>query len=398
MRVLLIHERYRERGGEDAAFDAEAALLAAHGVEVIPHLEDNGRIAGSGSAGMALRAVWSPPSYRATRDAIRAAQPDLVHVHNTFPLLSPSVYDAARACGVPVVQTLHNYRLLCPNALLLRDAAPCQLCLPRTVKWPGVLHRCYRGSAAASVAVAAVAGVHRAFGTWRRKVDLFLALTSFAAGRFAEGGLPRERLAVSGVAVPDPGPAAADGPRAGALCVGRLSPEKGLDVLIEAWRDIDAPLDIIGDGPMMAALTRQAPPQVRFLGRQPAAAVSEAMARASLLVFPSLCYENFPLVVVEAMAHGLPVLASSGGAVEEMVEEGATGVFARPGVPQDWSRKAAALLADPDRLRVLGAGARRAYEARYAPDRVFEQRMGLYRRVLGGSPAPAAIPIEETAL
>ncbi|HEY0837793.1 MAG TPA: glycosyltransferase, partial [Azospirillum sp.] len=363
LRVLLVHERYRQRGGEDATVDAEAALLAGAGIDVVPMIEDNRRIVGNGSAALALRTVWSAESRRAVARMIATHRPDVVHVHNTFPLLSPSIYGAARAHGVPVVQTLHNYRFLCPNALLLRDGAPCERCLGRVVKWPGVAHACFRGSRGASAAVAAMAGVHRLLGTWRRSVDLFLALTPFAERLFVAGGLPAGRLAVCPPVVTDPGagPAAAGTPRAGALFVGRLSPEKGLETLIEAWRGVDRPLDVIGEGPLADDLMARAPAHVRFLGPQPPDAVSAAMARAELLVFPSLCYENFPLVVAEAMAHGLPVLASSGRAVGDIVEDGVTGTFARPGDAADWRDRAAELLAQPDRLRAMGAAGRATY-------------------------------------
>lgn len=383
MRILLVHERYRQRGGEDAAVDNEIAQLRACGVEVATLIEDNANLVGEGSLGLALQTVWSPQGRRMVAEAVAAARPDLVHVHNFFPLLSPSVYDAAREAGLPVVQTLHNYRLLCPGALLLRGGTACELCVRRRVKWPAVVHGCYRGSRAASATVAAMTAVHGGLGTFRRKVDRFVALSPTAARMFAAGGLPADRMAVIPNAVDDPGPLPADG-RRGALFVGRLSPEKGLDALLAAWHGIHRPLTIIGDGPEMDRLRRAAPPQVRFLGRRPAGDVSRAMAEAELLVFPSLCRENLPLTVAEAMAHGLPVLASSGGAVGDMITEGVSGAFAPPGDAGAWHAQATALLADRERLARLGAGGRSAYLATYHPDRVAARRLALYGAVLGG--------------
>jgi glycosyltransferase involved in cell wall biosynthesis len=307
-----------------------------------------------------------------------------MHVHNFFPMLSPAIYDAARAAGIPVVQTLHNYRLLCPNGLLLRNDRPCEDCRDRLVKWPGVLHRCYRGSRGASAAAAAMAGLHRWRGTWADQVDRYLALTPFARDRFVAGGLPAQRIAVSPVAMPDPGPAAWDDGRQGALYVGRLSPEKGLDTLLDAWTGIDLPLTIIGDGPLRAALAGRAPPHVTIAGPADPAGVAAAMARAALLVFPSLAYENFPLAVVEAMARGLPVLASRRGAMADMIEDGVSGAFAAPGDAAGWRAAAATLLADRPRLARLAAGARAGYVARYHPDRVLAGRLALYRDLCAG--------------
>lgn len=386
MRILIVHERYRQRGGEDIAVDAERALLARAGIDVVDHILDHHQIRGEGSLALGLGAVWSPAGQRAVAATIARARPDLMHVHNFFPMLSPAVYDAARDAGLPVVQTLHNYRLLCPNGLLLRDGRPCEECRDRVVKWPGVLHRCYRGSRAASAAAAAMAGLHRWRGTWTTRVDLFLALTPFARDRFVAGGLPAERVAVSPIALPDPGPAPWDEGRQGALYVGRLSPEKGLDTLLDAWTDIDRPLTIVGDGPLRAALEHRAPPRVTVAGPLDPAGVAAAMARAALLVFPSLAYENFPLTVVEAMARGLPVLASRRGAAAGMIEAGLSGAFAAPGDAADWRATAGAMLADRPGLARLAAGARAAYEARYHPDHVLAGRLALYRALCGRRP------------
>lgn len=381
MRVLIVHERYRHRGGEDAAVDAEVELLARSGVEVELLLEDNRLIPGGFSA--ARRLLWSPEGYSVTRQAILRVRPDLVHVHNTFPMLSPSVHDAARALGVPTVQTLHNFRVLCANALLLREARTCEACVGRAVPWPAVMHACYRDSVPASAAMAALIGLHRALGTWQRKVDRFIALSPSSARTFVAGGLPGDRIAIQPPVVPDPGPAPAGSEgRAGALFVGRLSPEKGLATVLSAWRNLAMPLDVIGDSPAPEAPVPVAGPGVRFLGRRTPAQVSEAMSRAAMLVFPSLCRENFPLVVAEAMAHGLPVLASSGGAVEDMLEPGVTGLLVPPGDAAAWARAVETLSADPGTSRRMGCAARAAYEARYAPAHVLAARLALYRRIL----------------
>ncbi|PWC84608.1 hypothetical protein TSH100_17330 [Azospirillum sp. TSH100] len=386
MRVLIVHERYRHRGGEDVVVESEAALLARHGVGTDLLLADNADIEGGGSLGLALAALWSRRGYDSTRAAIARFRPDIVHVHNSFPLLSAAVFDAARSMAVPVVQTLHNYRLLCPNALLLRDGAPCEACVGQTFKWPGVRHGCYRGSRAATAAVAGYAVSQRLVGVHRHGVAVYHALTPFAAGLFARGGIPAGRIAVRPPLLDYPAHGGGV-PRAGALFVGRLSPEKGLDPLLSAWRGVEVQLDIIGDGPDMDRLRGVAPPQVRFLGQQPAIVVAQAMARAALLVFPSLCYENFPLVVAEAMAAGVPVLCADGGAAADVLADaGDPRLFARPGDVEDWRRKASALLSDPGALAAFGARGRESWERRLAPDAAFAAALALYRRALAGGP------------
>lgn len=383
MRVLIVHERYRQRGGEDAVVEAECRLLRQQGVTVELLTKDNAEITGNGSLALAAKALWSPEGFALARAAIARARPDVLHVHNSFPLLSPSIYDAARRMGVPVIQTLHNYRFLCPNALLLRNGTPCEACVGRVVKWPGVRHGCYRDSRAASAAVAAIAVSQRLNAVWRGGVHRFIALTPFAAARFARGGIPAERLTVRPPLLDDPAgsaglPPAADA-RRGALFVGRLSQEKGVATLLAAWQGMDGRLDIVGDGPLLDSLRCQAPPNVHFHGKLSAASVAQAMAKAALLVVPSLCYENFPLVVVEAMARGLPVLASSGGAAVDML--GPDGAFAQPGDAADWRRQAARLLGDAAALHRLSLHGRNEYERRYAPDRVMAMALSLYRDV-----------------
>lgn len=381
MRILIIHERYQQRGGEDEAVDADIAFLADHGFDVGTLIKDNAEIPHRPAPTLAMRTVWSREGYGLASETIRRFQPDVVHVHNSFPLLSPSVIHAARAARIPVVQTLHNYRLLCVNGLLLRQEEACEDCLGRPVAWPGVLHGCYRGSRTASAAVAAMAATHRLLGTWARKVSAFVALSEFAAGKFRAAGLPADRLEV----IPNP----VDGPRqsargqggGGALYVGRLSPEKGLRELLRHWRGIDVPLQIVGDGPLEAELRADAPAHVTFRGRLPREGVAAAMATADFLVFPSLCFENLPLTICEAMAHGLPVIAAAGGAAGEMVVHGRSGYVLRIGDGPGWRAAAQALFSDHDLRLSLAAEARRLYELSYAPAEILGRRNALYSRL-----------------
>jgi glycosyltransferase involved in cell wall biosynthesis len=368
MRVLMVHGRYLIRGGEDEVFEAEQRLLRAAGVEVATHEEDNRLVESQGRLRTALDTVWSRRVYRAIRARLKAEPADLVHVHNFFPLISPAVYHAARAEGAAVVQTLHNYRLLCPAGIFQRDGRICEDCLGRRVAWPAVAHGCYRGSRAGSAAVAAMQAGHWLLGSWQRKVDLYIALTEFGRLKFIEGGLPAEQIAVKPNFVePDPGIGQGGGDFA--LYVGRLNREKGVPQILAAWRRLGSrlPLKIMGDGPLADEVAAAAAelPGVSYLGRQPLGAVLDAMGEARCFVLASTWYEGFPLVISECYARGLPLVASAIGPIPDVVEDGRTGLLFRPGDVDDLVAKVEALLAAPERLAGMRAAARAVFEARY---------------------------------
>ena len=367
MRILQVHTRYRYEGGEDAVARAEAALLTRAGHEVVPHVAENPHGAGPTAAAM-LASPWNPAAARRLRAVARRARPDVAHVHNTWFALTPSVVAALDGAGVPVVMTLHNYRMVCANASLFRDGRPCEDCVG-THPWHGVQHRCYRGSAASSAAVAATISLNRALGTWDRHVRLFLALNDFARDRFVAGGLPPDRVWVKPNSVADPGRRAAP-PSASrtVLFAGRLTPEKGVGVLLEAWRRLaPAGLELVvaGDGPMRAELERRPPPGVRFLGQLDPPAVRDWMLRSRALVFPTWLYEGQPMSVLEAFAAGLGVLASRLGGNTELVGELGDGWLAA--------------LADDASVDRAGAVARRLYDDRFAERHNLQALEAAYR-------------------
>ena len=359
----------------------------------------NDDVAGMGRLSLLAATVWNRGGARRLREAVRAHRADVVHFHNTFPLMSPAVYSAARAEGAAVVQTLHNFRLLCPGANFYRDGKVCETCLGKSIPLAGVKHKCYRGSAAASAATAAMLTIHRGLGTWQSGVDAYITPTTFARDKFIEGGLPAERLHVKPNFVdPDPGFATDEqGGGAGgyAIFVGRLSHEKGLDVLLPAWellnRDggVPVPLKIVGDGPLAddvkAAAAKDA--TIKWLGRRAMDEVFELIGRARVLIFPSACYETFGRTAVEAFARGTPVIASGHGAPGEVVEDGRTGFHFRPGDPADLVAKLRAALPDSSRLDRMRSEVRREYEANYTGARNYEILMAIYEKALAASPA-----------
>lgn len=388
MRVLLVHNHYQQPGGEDRVFAAEADLLESRGHRVLRFTAHNDSVAGGGSAALAATAVWNGRARRELSDLVRRERPDVAHFHNTFPLISPAAYYAARAEGVPVIQTLHNYRLVCPNALLFRDGGACEDCLGRALPWPGVVHACYRGSRAASGATAAVIAAHRMLGTWGRTVTSYVALTRFAREKLVQGGLPPEKVVVKPNFV-DPDPGTGEGRGGYALFVGRLSPEKGLGTLLAAWRRMGdgaggVPLRIVGGGPLepWVAATAREVPGVSVLGERPAAEVRELMRDAAFLVFPSECYENLPTAIIESFAAGTPVLASDMGAAGELVDGGRTGLRFRPRDPDALAARVGWMLANPTGLRRMRREARAEFEKKYTADRSYEALTGIYRSAM----------------
>jgi glycosyltransferase involved in cell wall biosynthesis len=308
-----------------------------------------------------------------------AHRPEVVHFHNTFPLLSPACYDAARKQGAAVVQTLHNYRLLCPGALLERDSDPCESCVGRRLAWPGILHGCYRASRAATAALAGMTALHRAAGTWNRAVDVYVALTRFARARFVEGGLPAAKIVVKPNFVwPDPGAGAGSGGYA--LFAGRMSQEKGLETLAAAWKLLDGVplLKAAGDGPLVGTLTGVR--GIELLGRRAREDVLGLMREASFLVFPSLCYEGLPMAILEAFACGLPVIASRLGAMAEVVEDGRTGLLFRPGDAGELASTIEWAVTHPAELGRMRREARAEFEGRYTAGLNHRALIEIYER------------------
>ncbi|AFY71623.1 glycosyl transferase group 1 [Thalassoporum mexicanum PCC 7367] len=381
MRILAIHNRYRIRGGEEECLAAEVDLLRQYGHEVTLYEDSNDRLNELSTLTKVTKAIWSQQAYQAVREILRSQTYQVVHVHNFLSLISPSVYYAARDEGVPVVQTLHNYRLLCPNALFFRDGRVCEDCLGKFLPLPGVIHACYRQDRAVTAMVSTMLAVHRAIGTWQQMVDRYITLTEFTRAKFIAGGLPADKLMVKPNFVnPDPGIGAGDGGYM--LYVGRLSVEKGLDVLLSAWEKLGdrIPLKIVGDGPLatdVVAVT-QTNPQIEWLGRLPMAQVYDLMGAATGLIISSKWYETFGRVAVEAFAKGTPVIAANLGAIAEIVDAGRTGLHFRVGDSDDLAAKVELLLSDQLKLQQMREQARTEYVQKYTADRNYQELIAIY--------------------
>lgn len=390
MKILLIHNAYRQRGGEDSVLAAERQLLRAAGHTVCEYLRDNREITSSSTlanARLAPRAIWARDSCRAIKGLLERESPDLVHFHNTFPLISPSAYYACAEEGVPVVQTLHNYRLLCPAATFFRDGQLCEACLGKAFPWDGIAHACYRGSHAASAAVAMLIGVHHTLRTWATKVNAFIAPSEFVKEKFVQSGFPPGKIFVKpNFIFSDPCPnGCANWELRGeyAVFVGRLSEEKGLRTLLAAWRLLgdQVPLRIVGDGPLRKELEASSRdlPAVSFEGYMPREKVFDVLGRARFLVFPSKWYESFGCVITESFALGVPVIASRLGSIKEIVQHGFSGLQFIPGDPIDLAAQAEWAWAHKrDEMALMGRHARVEYERKYCPERNYRILMGIY--------------------
>jgi glycosyltransferase involved in cell wall biosynthesis len=394
MNILMLHNSYQFRGGEDESFESEVRMLtdAGHFVDTI-HL-NNDKVEDIGRFQVALQSIWSQPSYNMVDRKLRERPFDVLHVQNFFPLISPSVYSAAKKNGVPVVQTLRNYRLLCPSTVLYRDNHICEDCLHKLVKYPGVIHGCYRGSVMSSAAVAAMTFVHSIKGTWRNDVDLYISLTEFSRQKFIEAGFAPEKIIVkSNFVYPDPGPGEGEGDYI--LFAGRLTPEKGIETLLAAWSRLKSPavLKIAGEGPFAARVVEYARQNrgIEWLGQKTSCEVKELMGDARALVFPSEWYEPFGRVAIESFAKGTPVITSRLAGMAEIVRDHQTGLLFHPGDPDDLARKLQWTIDNPSALRAMRPAARLTYEEKYT---VHENCGALLRayRTAGASLAAATEP------
>ncbi len=382
MQVLSIHNSYQIRGGEDESREAEQRLLREMGHSVEVYEENNDRLSSLNAIQLACKTVWSKEAYKTVKQLLARQPHDIVHVQNFFPLISPSVYYAAKSMGVPVVQTLRNYRLLCPNAMFFREGRVCEACIGKAIPLPGVLHGCYRESQTASGAVATMLTVHRLMQTWMQKVDLYIALTEFARQKFIQGGFPEDKIVVKPNFVnPDPG--IGEGRGGYALYVGRLSVEKGLDTLLAAWEKLgkQLPLKIVGDGPLANQVVEatQRLGNVEWLGRKPVQEVYALMGEAKLVIFPSKWYETFGRVAVEAFAKGTPVIAANIGAIAEVVEHGRTGLHFQPGDAVDLATQVEWALSHPSELAQMRREVRAEFETKYTAKQNYQQLMEIYK-------------------
>ena len=372
MKILVAHNFYQHPGGEDAVCASEIRLLREAGHEVVEFMRYNDEIQEYSlieKAGLSWRTSWSCRTNRELQKILARESPDVAHFHNTFPLISPSAYYACSAANIPVVQTLHNYRLLCPSGNLFREGRICEECVSHSLL-RSILHGCYHDSRLQSAVVAGMLTVHGLLNTWAEQIDLFLVCTEFARRKFVDAGFDEEQIRVKpNFIAPDPGASFRRGTTA--LYVGRLSQEKGPQLLPAAWSKLDEaiPLEIVGEGPLHTSLetdcARRGLQSVQFTGWLNTQAAVERLHTARFLVVPSVCYEGFPMVIAEAYACGVPVIAAGQGGLAEIVLDGSTGLHFAPGNVDDLSAKVKWAWRHPPEMEAMGRCARMEFETKY---------------------------------
>lgn len=387
MKILIIHNSYFFRGGEDEVVEAERRMLETCGHTIIMHSRNNQEIKNLSVGGRLhffLKDIfWSKQTYDDIRALIRREKPDIAHIHNALFMISPSAYDACYDEHVPLVQTLHNFRLLCPVGIFFRQGGICEQCL-NSGKSSAVFYKCWRNSYLKSFLLVQVVGMLIQRVILQKKVNAFVCLTQFAKNKFIRWGMPREKIFVkpnfldknAGIVIKK---------HPYVIFVGALRDYKGIRTLIRAWREIkDAPLlKVVGGGPLEAELRSLSDGlNVEFAGQKSFEETLGLINNASFLILPSECYETFPRVVIEAYACGIPVIASRLGALKEIVEEGKTGVFFNAGDISDLARKIDELIRSPQDVKEMGLHARRNFEEQYTPDKNVAFLEEIYQNIL----------------
>ncbi len=392
IRILMVHNYYQQRGGEDESVEQDIQLLGERGHEVEFFSKHNDEITHYSpfEKGVLLFSpTWSGRSYREIEKRIQFFRPDVIHVQNFFPLISPSIYDAARKYHIPVVQTLRNYRLMCCNGLFFRNGKVCELCLNR-IPLAGVRYGCYRNSRIQSLALAMMIAHHQLSKTWMNKVSRFIALGNFARGKFVEGGLPAEKISIRPNFLQNAPEYSGMKQEGFALFIGRLSAEKGIQTLLHAWKLLpDISLVLVGDGPMRGWIEDfiriEQLSNVTLAGRLDQAGVFDYLHRAEMLIVPSEWYETFGRVVLEAFASGAPVIAGKIGALQDLVAHEETGLLFQPGDSLDLAAKVHQLSADKELREMLRQKARKRYEAQYTSEKAYTLLMDIYSKTINSA-------------
>jgi glycosyltransferase involved in cell wall biosynthesis len=390
IKILHAHNYYLQPGGEDTAFSSEVSLLRSKGHKVLEYIDHNKRIETMNPAIFALQTLWSWDSYRKLADILLRELPDVVHFHNTFPLISPSAYYACHQKGIPVIQSLDNPRLLCPSANFYRKNRLCQDCLGKTPPWPSIIHGCYHKSSLQTMVVASMLSLHRVLKTWESEVNLYLVATNFYKQIFVEGGLPAKNIAVKPHFIyPDPLPRPNADQGRYALFVGRLDPEKGVRTMLDAWKELsDIPLKIRGSGQMENETLQfinenGLSKAIEVVGRLSKDELTQLIKSSRFLVWPSEgYYETFGYVAVESFSCEVPVIASGTGVMAEIVTDGITGLHFNPGDPEDLMMKVRWAWEHPVELAEMGRNARREYEEKFTADKNYDMLMEIYQRAI----------------
>jgi len=385
MRVLMVHNYVKPPSGENTVFDQELQLLQSHGIEVIAYTRHNQEIDKFSfveKLKLPWEIVWSHRTVLDLERLIDLHRPAVAHFHNIFPLISPAAYYACRRRGVPVVQTIHNFRLICLNAYAFRDGAICLDC--RKSLFRGISWACYRNSKVQSAGVAVMLWLHRLLGTWKKMVTRYICMTPFLKDLFIQFGLPKEKICIKPHFIFESQFSNRNGNDDYAVFIGRIGPEKGIETLIKAWEGIQGiKLYIIGKGPLESSLKKHVQNnKIKYLGFIEHQYCLEILQKSRFLLLPSDLYETFGMVILEAMSVGKPVIASRLGSLPDLISNGKNGLLFEPGNPKDLADKVRWLLEHEAEAEEMGRRAREEYEKKYTPEKNFELIMKIYEEAI----------------
>lgn len=379
MKILQVHNYYQYSGGEDVVLKNEFDLLTSYGNEVIQYTKTNKEINDYSliqKANLFFEISYSKQTYRDVSDLIKRHRPDICHVHNIIPLISPSVYYACSDNDVPVIQTLHNYRLLCSNAYLFRNGKICEECIGKRL-YNSVKYGCYRNSKLQTFLLAKILENNKKWETWNTKIDKYIVITEFAKNKFIEGGLPKDKLTVKpNFLFKDPGFRYEI--QENFLFMGRLDVTKGIHILLAALKDINKNIKILvaGDGPLKSEIENVK--EIKYLGFHPIDDLIKIIQSSIALIFPSIWYECFPMSILEAFACGKPVIASNIGAMAELIQDGKTGLLFELGNSYDLAQKINWAFTHKEEMRWMGMNARKEYEEKYTPEKNYKILIDIY--------------------
>lgn len=384
MRILLCHNFYQKSGGEDEVFKNESELLKINGNEVLIYKTYNKDFDKLNKYQAFIKTIFNFQTYHDISNICKEKKPDVVHFHNTFPLMSPSVYYAASKCNVPVVQTIHNYRLLCLNAYLFRNGSVCEKCVNLKFKWPGIFYKCYRNSRTASFVVAFMLLIHKVLGTWKR-IDCFIALSDFQKRKLIQASVAKEKIVTKSNHTYE-FPKQKENSERYILYAGRLSTEKGIEILLEAFNLLEnVILNIAGSGIPKADLIRYIDigkrKNVNFLGQIENEKIQKLINRSFIIIYPSLLFETFGLTIIEAFSNGIPVIASNHGSMAELVHNGKTGILFEPGNSLDLANKIKWAYENPERIYEMGKNAHEDYLKKYTEEISYQNLLNIYNSV-----------------
>lgn len=391
MKILILHNLHRtgSASGDDIVFKKEKELLKSHGHDVIGLNPSNDQFNKSNffqKALIALQAPWSFSSFKKVKEIISKEKPDIVHIHNIFPFLSPSMYYAANAAQTSVIQTLHDFRFLCPMAFFMRGGVICEECKHGS-SLRSIRYGCFKDSFVQTIPVALMIELHRKLNTFKKKIDHYICLTESQKEIYLSAGFDDNKISIKPNFIEDTSATNENILGEYAVFIGRIGEEKGVKPLINAWKYLqDFQLKIVGDGPKLGEYKKYADnlglKSIEFMGYKEHNECMAILDKARFLIMPSIWYETFGLTIVEAFSHKKPVVASRLGAMADIVDDGRTGLLFKAGGPEDMAKKVKWLWDDPEKCIQMGENARKEYEERYTPEINYESLMNIYNEAI----------------